>query len=132
MEGIISAAEKKPVLNGVKNGVAKGIYKGTLEWSASELPTQKHHFATNKHSEFTPAMENIAKKYGLKLDEDWNIEPMPHLGRHPYAYNNWVLNQMGLIDEMPGMNQQRFLQEFDFRIKQNVINNPEMLRKSWW
>ena len=38
---------------------------------------------------------------------------------------------MGLIDEMPGMNQQRFLQEFDFRIKQNVINNPEMLRKSW-
>jgi hypothetical protein len=66
------------------------------------------------------------------LDDDWNIAVMPHLGRHPSSYNNWVLNRMRLIDKMPGMNQQRFLEEFDIRIKQPIIDNPEMLRKSWW
>ena len=96
------------------------------------LKEGEHHFATNKHSEFTPAMENIAKKYGLNLDDDWNIAVMPHLGRHPSSYNNWVLNRMRLIDKMPGMNQQRFLEEFDIRIKQPIIDNPEMLRKAWW
>lgn len=132
IEGALSVVEKKPILKGVKHGVEKGFYKGTIQWAISDLPMQKHHFATNKHSEFTPAMENIAKKYGLNLDDDWNIAVMPHLGRHPSSYNNWVLNRMRLIDKMPGMNQQRFLEEFDIRIKQPIIDNPEMLRKAWW
>ncbi|WP_229677381.1 AHH domain-containing protein [Psychrobacillus lasiicapitis] len=34
-------------------------------------PLQKHHYATNKSKKYTPQMENITKKYGLNLDDEW-------------------------------------------------------------
>ena len=30
------------------------------------------------------------------------------------------------------MNQQQFIIQFNIKIKQPVINNPDMLRKSFW
>jgi len=53
---------------------------------ADDLPTQVHHFPTNKNSVFTPRMKTIADRYGLSLDDAWNTARMPHLGRHPNAY----------------------------------------------
>lgn len=68
--------------------------------STNAMPTQMHHFATNKNSKYTPMMKEITDKYGLDLDGDWNKAPMPHIGRHPNAYHLWVLNQMQTINRM--------------------------------
>lgn len=97
-----------------------------------KIPKQVHHFATNKNSTFTPQMEEIAKKYDLDLDGDWNKERLPHQGRHPNNYHRWVLNQMNAIDKMPGMNQQMFVEQFRLRVINKVHNNPKMLRKIYW
>lgn len=39
---------------------------------------------------------------------------------------------MRQIDAIPGMNQQQFVEQFNLRIKQPVLNNPNMLRKIYW
>lgn len=96
------------------------------------IPNQTHHFATNKNSIFTSKMEEIAKKYGLSLDEDWNKALMPHRGRHPNNYHKWVIEQMRAIDKMPGMNQQNFIKQFNKRVRKPVLKNPLMLRKKFW
>lgn len=46
------------------------------------LPRQVHHFLTDKHSVFTPLFEAIVVKYGLTLNDAWNLESLPHQGRH--------------------------------------------------
>lgn len=55
---------------------------------------QVHHFATNKNSVYTPRLQQIADRYGLGLDEPWNKELLPHLGRHPNAYHEFVTSGM--------------------------------------
>jgi len=43
---------------------------GLIELGFKEkLPMQMHHFATNKSTTYTPQMEAIAEKFGLKLDD---------------------------------------------------------------
>lgn len=96
------------------------------------LPKEMHHFATNKNSRFTPQMEDIVEKYGLNLDGDWNKAKLPHTGRHPNKYHQWTLDRMTEIDAMPGMNQQAFIKQFKLRVIKPVINNPWMLKKSFW
>jgi len=97
-----------------------------------KLPTQTHHFATDKNSQYTLEMENIAQKYGLDLGGDWNKASMPHQGRHPNKYHEWVLNQMRTIDATPNMNQQLFIKQFNLNVRQPVLANPFMLRKKYW
>lgn len=77
-------------------------------------------------------MEEIVRKYGLNLNENWNTDYLPHQGRHPNMYHEWVLDQMRIIDKMPNMNQYEFVNQFNIRVKQTIINNPEMLSKSFW
>ena len=67
-------------------------------------------------------MENIAKKYGLDLNQ----------GRHPNEYHKFVLNKMQIIDEMPNMNQMEFINQFEQRIKVPIRTNPNMLYKKYW
>ena len=97
-----------------------------------QKPLQNHHFATNKNSKFTPKMEKIANKYGLDLNGEWNIEKLPHQGRHSNGYNNWVYKNMQIMDMMPDMNQARFIKEFEQRVKMPIRNNPDMLYKKYW
>ena len=97
-----------------------------------QKPIQKHHFATDKNKEFTPQMEKIANKYGLKLSEDWNTEALPHQGRHPNAYHRWVLNQMRAIDAIPNMNRELFIRTFRKCVIEPVIENPQILYKDYW
>ena len=92
-----------------------------------QKPLQEHHYATNKNKKFTPEMEKIAQKYGLNLDNEWNKDLLPHIGRHPNAYHEWVLEQMRIIDNMLNMNQQQFINQFEIRVKQPIRNNPDML-----
>ena len=131
---------------GAITGAAQGYYEFQQESAAARLqnvietqqgvvkqePLQRHHFATDKNKEFTPQMEEIVKKYGLKLSDDWNTEVLPHQGRHPNAYHRWVLKQMRVIDAMPGMNRDLFVSKFRQFVIEPVIDNPQMLYKDYW
>ena len=81
---------------------------------------------------FTPEMEKTVKKYGLDLEGNWNKEHLPHIGRHPNDYHRWVLDNLRQIDKSSQMNKQKFLIQFDIRVKQPIRNNPEMLYKNYW
>lgn len=98
----------------------------------SQKPIQEHHFATNKNKTFTPEFEKIADKYELNLDGDWNKAKLPHSGRHPNEYHQWVLDHMRSIDIMTNMNQQEFIKQFNVRVIQPIRNNPDMLYKKYW
>lgn len=77
-------------------------------------------------------MEAIAKKYGLELDADWNLQLLPHQGRHPNAYHQFVLDNMRLADNEAAGDSSRFLELYEELVKKPVKENPEMVRKSWW
>ena len=72
-------------------------------------PNQVHHFATKKSKKYTSQFESIVKKYGLNLDGDWNKELMPHQGRHPYAYHDYVLDNMQKFDRIANRGQNKIL-----------------------
>ena len=91
-------------------------------------PNQVHHFASNKSKKYTSQFESITKKYGLDLDGDWNKQSMPHQGRHPYAYHDYVLDNMQKFDRIANGDKTKFLKLYD-QMKQKIINNPEMLYK---
>lgn len=94
---------------------------------------QLHHYLTNKHSSYTPAFEKIAKKYGLELDQPWNLEMLPHNGRHPTAYHEFVLTATQAADDAAkGKVKKKFLDGIEANVKAPVRKNPEMLRKAFW
>lgn len=94
-------------------------------------PKQVHHYATNKSKTYTPQLEEIAKKYGLDLDDAWNKDLLPHQGRHPNAYHEYVLDSMKQFDDIAQGDQGIFLKLFD-NLKNNVKSNPDMLYKDYW
>jgi len=98
----------------------------------STLPEQLHHFATNKNKAFTPEMQKIADQFGLRLDGAWNKELMPHLGRHPNEYHDFVLGGMRQAQAEAGGSAQNFLELFNTYVKEPVLQNPSLLRKSGW
>jgi RHS repeat-associated protein len=110
----------------------RGVSNVAAKKGASSLPTQIHHFATNKHSVFTKQMSAIAQKYGLNLNGAWNKAAMPHLGRHPNEYHKFVLEGMERASLEAGSHQAKFLQLFDQYVKQPILQNPNLLRKSGW
>lgn len=115
----IKKSEKTTRKIGGKRGGSKG------------KPNQVHHFATNKSKKYTSQFENITKKYELDLDDDWNKALMPHQGRHPYAYHDYVLDNMQKFDRIANGDKTKFLKLYD-QMKQKIINNPEMLNKNYW
>jgi len=56
---------------------------------------------------------------------------MPHQGRHPNAYHDWILKELQSIDKVAKGNKEVFLELFE-GIKNTVKENPDMLRKSFW
>jgi len=97
-----------------------------------DLPMQRHHFATDKNQKFTPEFEDILDKYGLDLDDDWNTGMLPHLGRHPEEYHDFVLQEMINSDTIAGGDVDTFLAEFKERVVDVVSATPEMVRTSFW
>ena len=94
-------------------------------------PNQVHHYATNKNGTYTPQFEEIANKYGLDLDDAWNKGLLPHQGRHPNAYHDYVLDSMKQFDEIAQGDQEVFLELFE-SMKKNIQANPDMLYKDYW
>ena len=127
-----------PVMYSDPSGFAKETCKskvggecGSESGSTTGKPNQVHHFATNKSKKYTSQFENITKKYGLDLDDDWNKELMPHQGRHPYAYHDYVLDNIQKFDRIANGDKTKFLKLYD-QMKRKIINNPGMLYKDYW
>jgi hypothetical protein len=94
-------------------------------------PSQIHHYVTNKSKKYTPQMESITKKYNLNLDHDWNKELLPHQGRHPYDYHDYVLDKLNTYDRLAKGDKQKFLKLFE-GLKKEVRENPDILYKDYW
>ncbi len=76
-------------------------------------------------------MENITNKYRLDLDGAWNKELLPHQGRHPYAYHDFVLDKLSTYDKIAKGDKEKFLKLFE-GLKKEVRDNPGMLYKDYW
>ena len=94
-------------------------------------PNQVHHYATNKSKTYTPQLEEIANRYELDLDDAWNKDLLPHQGRHPNAYHEYVLDSMKQFDNISQGDKDIFLKLFD-NLKNNVKSKPDMLYKDYW
>ena len=77
-------------------------------------------------------MKDAVSQYGLDLNGSWTIRLMSHIGRHPNAYHDWILNNIYSINKIPNINTEIFLKEFNKRIVQPVLEHPEMLNKAFW
>ena len=102
-----------------------------FESGTSTKPNQVHHYATNKSKTYTPQLEEIANRYGLDLDDAWNKDLLPHQGRHPNVYHEYVLDSMKQFDNIAQGDKDIFLKLFD-NLKNNVKSNPDMLYKDYW
>ncbi len=111
---------------------AEGQCKAAVKVTIKKVVEQIHHFATNKNKFFTPQMEAIARRFGLKLDEAWNKMILPHLGRHPNQYHRFVLEGMETAAQEAGKDTTKFLELFGKYVVQPIKNNPELLRKAGW
>ncbi len=107
------------------------VGRESVENVSTTKPNQMHHYATNKSKTYTPQLDEIAKKYGLDLDDAWNKGWLPHQGRHPNAYHEYVLDSMKQFDDIAQGNKEIFLKLFD-NLKSNVKSNPAMLYKDYW
>ncbi|MBC6310498.1 hypothetical protein HCJ66_13235 [Listeria sp. FSL L7-1582] len=94
-------------------------------------PMQMHHYATNKSKTYTHQMESVTKKYGLDLDESWNKELLPHQGRHPNAYHEYVLDKLNTYDAIAQGDRELFLELYE-ELKFQIRVNPDMLYKEYW
>ncbi|MED4351071.1 AHH domain-containing protein [Schinkia azotoformans] len=135
-KGIIEAGEfiadtTINVANKVKGKVDVKPAKSSNTSKDTTKPLQNHHYATNKSKKYTPQMENIAKKYGLDLDDEWNKELLPHQGRHPNAYHDYVLDKLSTYDRLAKGDREKFLKLYE-GLKQEVRDNPDMLYKEYW
>ncbi|MEQ1607092.1 MAG: RHS repeat-associated core domain-containing protein [Pyrinomonadaceae bacterium] len=97
-----------------------------------DLPSQNHHFATIRNQRFTPEMAEIANDFGLSLKGSWNTQTLPHLGRHPNAYHEFVLTGMQNARNGANGSQAEFIRLFDLYVRQPVIQNPQLLRRAGW
>ena len=90
-------------------------------------PIQQHHFATNKSKKWTGDFEKIVEKYGLNLNGDWNIDKLPHQGRHTDSYHGWVLKQIQQADSQANGDKGKFLKLFDKYVKDPIRKDPSRM-----
>ena len=132
--GMASKAGKTAVdmgAKGAKSAEGKSISEIAKGGKSITKPNQVHHYATNKNKVYTPQFEEVAKKYGLNLDDTWNKDLLPHQGRHPNAYHNYVLDSMKQFDEVAQGNKEVFMKLYE-NMKKCIQSNPDMLYKNYW
>lgn len=112
--------------------VAKKTTTASATTTTSNKPTQLHHYATNKNQTYTQQFDDIAKKYGLDLNGEWNKEYLPHQGRHPNEYHDFVLDEMQNIDNVAQGDRDIFLELYESQVKAPIRDNPDMLYKAYW
>lgn len=102
-----------------------------LKETPKSKPEQLHHYASNKNQTYTPQFKEVANKYNLDLDDLWNKELLPHQGRHPNAYHDYVLENMKQFDDIAQGNKDIFMRLYE-SMKNNIKSNPDMLYKDYW
>ena len=114
-----------------ENSISSNAVYSNDSKSTDKKPNQFHHFISNKNKQFTPEFEKITDRYGLDLNGQWNIELMPHSGRHPNAYHSFILKELLRINDIANGDVSIFLEEFA-KIKEYIIANPDILYKAYW
>ena len=109
----------------------KGESGNKRKSNSKNKPIQEHHYATNKSKKYTPQIKKITDKYNLNLNKKWNKEFLPHQGRHPNVYHDYVLDKLATYDRIAKGNKEKFLKLFE-NFKKEVRENPEMLYKDYW
>ena len=107
-----------------KDGVNFAIVRGGK-------PLQWHHYFTNKNKTYTPLFVQIFQKYGLSLSDMWNKNLLPHLGRHPNEYHEFMLKQLVKYDTIAQGDINIFMQLIE-ELKKYIISHPEILYKTYW
>ena len=107
-----------------KDGVNFAIVRGGK-------PLQWHHYFTNKNKTYTPLFVQIFQKYGLSLSDMWNKNLLPHLGRHPNEYHEFMLKQLVKYDTIAQGDINIFMQLIE-ELKKYIISHPEILYKNYW
>jgi hypothetical protein len=107
---------------------------------------QAHHILTNKRKKgrrYTEKFKMITKKYGLHLNQPWNLISMPHKGSHPKRYHDMVLREIEKIDrkikkeklKKPQLSKEEqqsiFVLEFQ-KTRELVIKNPAILNREYY
>ena len=121
-----------PDLDGLDDSLKKLKQMPSEGGTPTSKPNQVHHYATDKSKTYTQAFKDITDKYGLDLDADWNKDLLPHQGRHPNAYHDFVLDEMRNIDNIANGNKDIFLELYESEIKSIVRDNPDMLYSNYW
>ena len=60
------------------------------------------------------------------------VAPLPHRGRHPNEYHEYVINGMQKAADEVRDNAEIFLQKFNEYVIEPVKQHPELLRKESW
>ena len=127
----LDLADKKLNISGTM-GTPKAQNAGCEDINGLSKPQQVHHFASNKNKTYTQQFKDITKKYGLDLNEEWNKELLPHQGRHPNAYHEFILDELTNIDNIANGDIDIFLELYESNIKKVIRENPNMLYKEYW
>lgn len=101
--------------------------------------------ASTKAGAVQGKFEQIANKYGLSLQDEWNYlssNPIRHQGRHPWNYHNWVYENMTLADDAAGVSypdpadaelrRSMFLDLFRRWVYDVVKADPTITRAGYW
>lgn len=100
------------------------------EIKSNAKPLHMHHFY-NKSKPYTPKFIEILNKYGIDVDGSWNKSLLPHMGMHPNALYDFMLDNVREFDKTANGDKELFLKLFS-AIKERIIDNPDILYKDYW
>lgn len=90
-----------------------------------------------KYGEWGARFQNIlyAFRFDLNVSDlgrSWNVFQMPHRGRHPAEYHEWVLENFQLAAETAGEgNTAEFLALFKEWVVDRVLEDPTTIRAAY-
>ena len=69
---------------------------------------------------------------GLDLKKAWNVHRVPHLGSHPNAYHEWVLERLNIIHGQAQLDKNMFINLYHKYLVDPVKADPDMLDAIYW
>lgn len=89
---------------------------------------QLHHAVPWKNKTYSPQYRSITDKYGINL-KNWNVNivNVPHKGRHPHTYHQFIMDRLQMIDNMSTGNSKKFQKYFKKYIIDPIVNDPDIL-----
>lgn len=126
-------------LYGASTGIITGSVKAYKEIQAlnklengSTGKSQTHHIISPKNKKYLDGFQEIADKYCLDLEGDWNKIKMSteyHNGRHTNNYHDFVTRELQNIDRLANGSRSKFIYYFNLKVKQTIINDPKVIQR---